>query len=744
MSIVRAIATSSRAQTDRTAISGDYVNLSQAAALLGVSRMTVWRWVRSGRLPVARLGHRTVRINRGDLDRFLADGGLGRSATYPAQQHNSLDLPVAQPDGSMMQTTTSTHTVQFYESDAFLLDAVAAFLLAGLRAGETDIVVATPEHRVELDKRLRAADLDLTATRAAGRYVTLDADETLAQFMVAGQPDAGRFAAVLGGVIAQAGSEQPVRVFGEMVALLASAGNHPAALRLEELWNLQQQRQKFALFCAYPLRCFGDVADAGALSAVCAAHSDVVPTESYLTLATAGEQVKAIVALQQKAQRLEAEIAERQRVEQQLREEHRLTETLYQISAMITEELDIATVVQTVTDAATNVLGAAFGAFFYNVTNEKGESYQLYTLSGAPREAFAAFPMPRNTAIFGPTFRGESLVRLADVTADPRYGHTAPHYGLPPGHLPVRSYLAVPVISRAGEVLGGLFFGHPEPGVFCERAERIAVGIASHAAIALDKARLYSREKEARDAAQRALHLRDEFLGSISHDLRTPLTSITGLSQLLLRQASRGPTTESERVTKALQQVDASAARMAAMIDELLDLTRLESGRPLSLNRASTDALELVRRVVGQHQRGAGEHRLTLDTDLAALAVCWDSARMARVLSNLLSNAVKYSPDGGAIVVRLSSEQVDGQPWLRLTVEDQGLGIPAADLPHVFERFHRAGNVQGRFKGSGIGLAGSKQIVEQHGGTIVVESRENAGTSVTVCLPCAFTEEDDA
>jgi serine phosphatase RsbU (regulator of sigma subunit) len=172
-----------------------------------------------------------------------------------------------------------------------------------------------------------------------------------------------------------------------------------------------------------------------------------------------------------------------------------------------TSSLEHADVVQVVTDAATAMTGAQFGAFFYNVIGERGESYALYTISGVPREAFSKFPMPRNTEIFGPTFNGEGVVRLDDVTADPRYGRLAPHHGMPKGHLPVRSYLAVPVKLSDGEVIGGLFFGHEDVGVFGDNAERLAVGIAAYAAIALENGRLYdaarreSREKEAVAAA---------------------------------------------------------------------------------------------------------------------------------------------------------------------------------------------------------------------------------------------------
>jgi PAS domain S-box-containing protein len=174
-----------------------------------------------------------------------------------------------------------------------------------------------------------------------------------------------------------------------------------------------------------------------------------------------------------------------------LREEAEILELLNEVGTALAAEIDLERAVQVVTDAATKLSGAAFGSFFYNVIDDKGESYTLYTLSGAPREAFAKFPMPRNTEVFSPTFRGTGIVCSPDITKDSRYGKNAPYHGMPPGHLPVRSYLAVPVVARSGEVLGGLFFGHSEPGVFDERAERIVAAIASQAAIAIDKARLY-------------------------------------------------------------------------------------------------------------------------------------------------------------------------------------------------------------------------------------------------------------
>ncbi|MCU1486582.1 MAG: sle [Actinomycetia bacterium] len=188
-----------------------------------------------------------------------------------------------------------------------------------------------------------------------------------------------------------------------------------------------------------------------------------------------------------------------------LEQEIRVTEALIELGARLNAEFRLDEVVQAATDIGTEVTGAQFGAFFYNLVDEHGESYTLYAISGVDRSNFERFPLPRNTAIFAPTFNGDGIVRLDDVTADPRYGLEEPHRGMPPGHLPVRSYLAVPVVSRTGVVLGGLFFGHADVGVFTEGAERLVRGIAGQAAAAIDNARLHEREQRVAETLQRRL-----------------------------------------------------------------------------------------------------------------------------------------------------------------------------------------------------------------------------------------------
>jgi anti-sigma regulatory factor (Ser/Thr protein kinase) len=187
-----------------------------------------------------------------------------------------------------------------------------------------------------------------------------------------------------------------------------------------------------------------------------------------------------------------------------LREKQR-AEALQRVGSAIAGRLDLREIVQLATDAARELTPAKFGAFFYNVISDAGEAYMLYTLSGVERSAFERFPMPRNTDIFAPTFNGEGNVRLDDVLTDPRYGHSAPYHGMPEGHLPVRSYLAVPVVTSDGEVAGGLFFGHPEPGMFSEEDEHMVAGIASQSAIAIENARLYQERTRTAQTLQRAL-----------------------------------------------------------------------------------------------------------------------------------------------------------------------------------------------------------------------------------------------
>ena len=213
-----------------------------------------------------------------------------------------------------------------------------------------------------------------------------------------------------------------------------------------------------------------------------------------------------------------------------LRAENRAAGRLYRISTALMAERELQDIVQHVTEESTALAGAQFGAFFYNVLHAAGKSYMLYTIAGVPRSAFERFPMPRNTAVFDPTFQGAGVVRSGDITADARYGRNDPYHGMPEGHLPVRSYLAVPVKARDGEVLGGLFFGHERTGVFDEDAERLVVAVSALAAVAIENARLHDAARHELEASRRAYLERDHVARVLQESLLPPrLPEVAGL-----------------------------------------------------------------------------------------------------------------------------------------------------------------------------------------------------------------------
>lgn len=228
---------------------------------------------------------------------------------------------------------------------------------------------------------------------------------------------------------------------------------------------------------------------------------------------------------------------------------------------------------------------------------------------------------------------------------------------------------------------------------------------------------------------------KDEFLAAVSHDLKTPATIILGRANLLQRALRRGDQTGSPDFAEGLQSIDESTIQLVRLVDELLDVTRWRMGQAVDLDLGPADLIKIARRLATEYQSMSPRHTTRLETDLARLVGDWDEARIERVVANLLSNAVKYSPQGGEIVVRAGREERDGQDWATLSILDCGLGIPPAELDRVFQPYYRGSNVATTTNGTGIGLAGTRHIIEQHGGDISVESTLGESTIFTVRLP---------
>lgn len=388
------------------------------------------------------------------------------------------------------------------------------------------------------------------------------------------------------------------------------------------------------------------------------------------------------------------------------------------ISKTLSEDLEVKGILQKVTDATTQVSGAEFGAFFYNVINEKGESYMLYTLSGAPREAFEKFGMPRNTDVFRPTFEGAATVRVDDITKDPRYGHNSPHKGMPQGHLPVVSYLATPVISKSGDVIGGLFFGHPQPRMFTEEHARLVEGIASHAAVALDNAKLY-------EEIQTLNSKKDEFIGMASHELKTPVTSISGYLQIIEKSPANWEQNQ-QFIKKAKMQVD----KLSGLISDLLDVTKIETGK-LPLKLTSFNLVELLREVIDLLANSNTRHQIETRFDVDELIVFADKLRIEQVIVNLLTNAIRYSPKAEKIIVSMTTTEKK----VSVSVQDFGIGIEAGHLKQIFTRFYRVDDLASHMSGLGIGLYISKEIVSRHHGKLDVTSKPGEGSTFTFEIP---------
>jgi PAS domain S-box-containing protein len=457
------------------------------------------------------------------------------------------------------------------------------------------------------------------------------------------------------------------------------------------------------------------------------------------------------------------------RAEDALHEETRILAILQRAGSALNREPDLDRLVQTVTDAGVELTGAEFGAFFYNVEDEAGESYMLYTLSGAPREAFENFPMPRNTAVFAPTFNGEGIIRSDDITRDPRYGHNAPRAGMPEGHLPVHSYLAVPVFSRSGDVIGGLFFGHSAVGVFGEHSERGMISLAAEAGVAIDNARLAKaaqRELAERRRAEEALRqlnatleqqvaertdalrrnedaLRQaqkmeavgQLTGGVAHDFNNLLQIIVGNLETLQRNLGDG----SARLQRSAANAMKGATRAAALTQRLLAFSRRQplDPKPVNINTLVSGLSELLQRTLGE----------TIVIESVQAAGLWqvevDANELESAILNLAVNARDAMPEGGRLTLETANTHIDegyaashaevipGQ-YVVVSVSDAGTGMDAVALNQAFEPFFTTKPVG---KGTGLGLSQVYGFVKQSGGHVKIYSELGQGTTVKIYLP---------
>jgi PAS domain S-box-containing protein len=424
------------------------------------------------------------------------------------------------------------------------------------------------------------------------------------------------------------------------------------------------------------------------------------------------------------------DITERQRLEEEMQLQAERAQTLADAGAFFSSTIDPNWVNQAIAERVAEVLGDWAAVIL------KTEGNDLRVAAIYHRD-MASIGLAWSYIYRQPLIVGEGIIGQVVSTG---YPALMANVGSPSAqedhisyHAPtvqLASLLILPLRTRR-EMLGALIIAANDPDRrMTDDKLPLAEVLAERAALAIDNAKLYTEQVEARQKVEDLSRLKDEFLSIASHELRTPVTSIKGYTQLaktLIRENDL--TTSEEYLDIALDQID----RMSRLILELLDVSRIETGR-LEIRHEPIDWSAFVRDLVHRHHTAVSDRRFHLNVPNATMMIIGDRDRLEQVVGNLLENAVKYSPEGSEIFVDVKEH--GGQ--LVTSVCDKGIGIPPDELGQVFERFHRGRQVSStNYGGLGLGLYIARQIVERHGGTIWVESKEGSGTTFFFTLPVA-------
>lgn len=423
------------------------------------------------------------------------------------------------------------------------------------------------------------------------------------------------------------------------------------------------------------------------------------------------------------------DITERRNLEEETQRQAENAQILADAGAFFASNIDPVWVTQAVAERTAEVLGD-WAAVILKPT----DANELRVAAIHHRD-MASLGLAWSYIYRQPLVAGEGIIGQViatgypSLTVDP--GTTGAHLNTTSYHSPsmkLASLLILPLRTRR-EMLGALVIAANDPSrSMNDEKLPLAEELASRAALAIDNAKLYTVQVEARRKVEDLSRLKDEFLSIASHELRTPVTSIKGYTQLaktLIREDDLA--TVEEYLDVALDQID----RMSRLILELLDVSRIETGR-LEIRREPIDWIAFVKNLVQRHHTAVSDRRFHVSLPDGHSTVVGDRDRLEQVLGNLLENAVKYSPDGSEIFVTVE-ERDDA---VVTAVADRGMGIPPDELSQVFERFHRGRQVSStNYGGLGLGLYITKQIVERHGGSIWVESKEGQGTTFYFSLP---------
>lgn len=581
------------------------------------------------------------------------------------------------PHVDWSQIGDSEHFVQFYEHDEFLIASVAGFLAAALNRNDYAVIAATPEHRRDLKARLIADGVDVAEAEAAGRYIALDAQEALNNLMVGRKLDLGRFNATIGPLVTElAQTGRRVHAFGEIVALLWGEGNREAAITLEQLWSELGKRHKFALFCAYPIASFNGGDEFDAFNGVCECHSRVLPAESYSGIVDSEERLRAVSLLQQKAHSLQTEIEHRHVVEK----------------ALSQRERELADFFENATEGLHKV-GGDGTILWANKADYELLGYTEDEYVGRSIKDFHADPDVIES-ILQMLGRGETLLNF-------------------PARLRCKSGVIKHVLISSNAYIenGELFYTR---------------------CFTRDITEQWQAEKKLLEADRR----KDEFLATLSHELRNPLAPIRNALELLDNCGGNIDT-----MREAASVVRRQVTQLTRLVDDLLDVSRITRDK-LELRKQDVELGSIVNCAIEASRPNIQAAGLRLQVSLPdePVRLHADPARLAQVFSNLLNNAAKFTPSGG--VIQLDARQVETQ--VVISVRDNGVGISRDALAYVFDMFRQADESLERSQGGlGIGLTLVRRIVELHEGTVDAKSEgSDKGSEFTVRLPVSGAKRE--
>jgi signal transduction histidine kinase len=416
-------------------------------------------------------------------------------------------------------------------------------------------------------------------------------------------------------------------------------------------------------------------------------------------------------------QNLQREMEERRRALARI-------QALKEINVATTSTLDLPTILSVLLEKTSEIFPVANAASisFYNAETD---GLEPVVCRGMPSEEWKAMVANETNTLAHRVAAAKTPISARNLQADAP--EKSSEFGRKHGLI---SYLGLPMMAK-GRVLAVLSFVTKEAHEFSEEEIEFLMTLASETAIAIDNSKLYEQTKRQAEKLEEASKLQADFAAMIAHDLRSPLSNIMGIAEMMGGEVFG---TVNEEQKNWLNRMRNNATGLVQLVSDFLDISKLEAGR-IELTRKSTNIADLVHNTVEDHRPLATRKRIDLScqSDASLRPVYADARRLDQVLNNLLSNALKFTGEGGTIQVRVRSDNGNG---VMVQVQDSGVGIPRKEIPSLFQKYRQASSATvSAQKGTGLGLVICKMIIEAHGGKIWLDSEEGKGTTFTFTLP---------